>query len=80
MTNMIQKKLTDEQRDYLQALGVDVVNLPEVYDKVSLFDYINKLLSAITDALGTPRPTYQVVLTATESVIEDLDLLINKDD
>ena len=76
---MTQQKLTDEMKDYLQALGVDVVKMPDVYDKASLFDYINKLLSAITDALGTPRPTYQMVLEATEKVMEDLDLLMLKD-
>lgn len=79
MTNMIQKKLTDEQRDYLQALGVDVVNLPAVYDKASLFDYVNKLLVSLSDALGTDRPSHQVVLEATEKVIADLDLLNIKD-
>ncbi len=77
---MTQQKLTDKQIDYLKDLGVDMVHLPKIYDKASLFDYINKLLSAITDALGTPRPTYQMVLDATESVIEDLDSLITQDD
>ena len=76
---MTQNKLTDEQKCYLQSLGVDIVNLPEVYDQVSLFDYINKLLISITDALGTTRPTHQEVLEATERVIDDLDLLITKD-
>jgi hypothetical protein len=57
----------------LESLGVDILDLPRVHDEASLFDFVSKVMSKFSTALGGPEPTYEQVLLAVKESRKNFD-------
>ncbi len=58
--------MTPEDLKKLEALGVDLLDLPKVYDDISLFSFIVQILTKVSSSIGGPVPTYEQVHRAVE--------------
>ena len=57
----------------LESLGVDVLDLPQVHDEASLFDFVSKVMTKFSTVLGGPEPTYEQVLLAVKESRKNFD-------
>lgn len=65
--------MSPEDLKKLESLGVDILDLPKVYDEASLFDFVAKIMTRLSLTLGGPVPTYEQVRLATKEARKNFD-------
>jgi len=65
--------MSPEDLKKLEDLGVTVLGLPKVYDEISLFDFMARIMMKLSLAVGGPGPTYDQVYTATKKARKNFD-------